>query len=259
MALDSLAADLDLALAAADVADAVTLEHFARVRELVVEQKPDLTPVTEADRATERVVRDHLGRARPDDAVLGEEEGQSGSGVRRWVLDPIDATKNYIRGVPVWATLLALEVDGSPQVGVVSAPALCSRWWAARGLGAFCDGEPISVSEVSGIERAHLAYDSVAEMEEAGRGEAFLSLVRRCWRTRGFGDFWGHVLVAQGAMDAAVEPEVNRWDWSAPSVIVEEAGGRLTTFGGEPLSDRCSIVTTNDRLHDEIVAAFEKG
>ncbi len=256
---DTLSADLELALSLVDAADAVAQDHFARVSDLVVDTKPDLTPVTEADRETERVLREELARARPEDGILGEEQGTTGAGSRRWVLDPIDGTKNFIRGVPVWATLVALEIDESPQVGVVSAPALCARWWAARGQGAFRDGERVSVSGVSAIEQAHLAYDSVPDMEEAGCGEAFLGLVRRCWRTRGLGDFWGHVLVAQGAMDAAVESQVNRWDWAAPSVIVEEAGGRLSTLDGAALSDRCSIVSTNGVLHDQVLAAFGEG
>ncbi len=256
---DTLSADLELALELADAADSVTREHFAHVRDLVVDTKPDLTPVTEADRETERVMRDHLGRSRPEDGIVGEEHGATGSSSRRWVLDPIDGTKNFIRGVPIWATLVALEVDGSPQLGVVSAPALCARWWAVRGGGAFLEGERISVSEVATIGEAHLAYDSVPEMEEVGFGDAFLALLPRCWRTRGVGDFWAHVLVAQGAMDAAVGPEVNRWDWSAPSLIVEEAGGRVTTLEGAALDDRCSILATNGVLHDEILAALEGG
>jgi histidinol-phosphatase len=234
----------------------VTLAHFRR-DDLVVESKADATPVTQADHDAETVVRDALARARPGDAVLGEEHGSSGDARRRWIVDPIDGTKSYARGVPVWATLIALERDGTLAVGVVSAPALGARWWAARGEGAFRDGRPVRVSGVSRLEDAHLAYDSVPDVEAVGLGDSFLALARRCRRTRGFGDFWGHVMVADGSFDIAVETGgLGVWDLAAPLVIVEEAGGRLTDLRGDARADGGDAVTTNGLLHDEVLAAL---
>jgi histidinol-phosphatase len=172
------------------------------------------------------------------------------------VLDPIDGTKNYVRGIPVWATSIALQRAGESVVGVVSAPALGRRWWAARGEGAFADGEAIRVSDVGDLADAQLSYDSVPGFEAHGLGERFLDLARRCWRTRAFGDFWSHVLVAEGALDVAVEPEVSLWDVAAVQVIVEEAGGRFTDLGGAARPDGGSAVSTNGRLHDDVLAAL---
>jgi histidinol-phosphatase len=262
-----LAADLALALELADVADAITLRRF-RAADLVVETKPDLTPVTEADRAVEAQLRAHLARERPGDAVLGEEAGETAAddrdATRRWLIDPIDGTKGYARGLPVWATLVALEVDGNPVVGVVSAPALGARWWAALGLGAFRNGDPIVVSRVGRVEDAHLAYDSVRAFEEEGIGDQFLALARRCWRTRGFGDFWSHVLVADGSIDIAIEVSgrgapLQVWDLAAPMVVVQEAGGRFTDLGGVACADAGNVVATNGLLHEEVLAALRSG
>jgi histidinol-phosphatase len=251
--------DLELAHALADAADVLTMHRF-RARDLVVETKPDLSPVTEADRAVEVMIRDRLGRERPGDAMLGEEFGTTGTGVRRWIVDPIDGTKGYARGIPVWATLIALEVDGTLVVGVVSAPALGSRWSAARGAGARRDGVPIAVSRVARIEDAHLAYDSVDEFEAVGLDAQFLALARRCWRARGFGDFWAHMLVADGSIDIAVEVGgLAVWDLAAIRVVVEEAGGRLTDVAGVPRIDGGDVISTNGRLHDDVVAAFAGG
>jgi len=264
--------DLALALGLADLADVITLARF-RARDLVVDTKPDLTPVTEADRAAEAAIRDHLRVARPGDAVLGEEEGEDageqagaaagatadapGSATRRWIVDPIDGTKGYARGIPVWATLVALEVDGAPVVGVVSAPALGARWWAARGGGAFRDGEPIRVSEVARVEDAHLSYDSVAGFEAIDLDVQLLALARRCWRTRAFGDFWSHVMVADGSLDIAVEVGgLALWDLAAPMVIVQEAGGRFTDLRGAVRADGGDVVATNGLLHDEVLHAL---
>jgi histidinol-phosphatase len=253
---EGLDGDLALALELADLADALTLPRF-RAADLVVETKPDLTPVTEADRAAEDALRERLAADRPSDAVLGEERGGTGDGPRRWVLDPIDGTKNYARGIPVWATLVALEVDGAPVVGVVSAPALGARWWAARGQGAFRDGAPVRVSGVERIEDAHLAYDSVPDFEAEGNAAEFLALARRCWRSRGFGDFWSHVLVADGSIDVAVEVGgLNVWDLAAPMVIVQEAGGTFTDLRGDARADGGDVVSTNGRLHAEVLAAL---
>jgi histidinol-phosphatase len=213
-------ADLSFALELADLADAITTERF-QADDLIVETKPDLSPVTEADRAVEQVLRKRIGEERPGHSVVGEEFGADDPGGTRWILDPIDGTKNYLRGLPVWATLIALEREGRVEVGVVSAPALARRWWAARGDGAFVNGRRIRVSKVADLSDAVLSYASLTSWEQHGLGEQFLTLARSCWRTRGFGDFWSHMLVAEGAADVAVEPEVELWDLAAPQVIVE--------------------------------------
>ena len=248
--------DLDLALALrlADAADAITTARF-RADDLRVETKPDLTPVTESDREVEETLRERIGAERPGDAVLGEEYGATGGGDRRWLLDPIDATKNFVRGVPVWATLIALERSGSVDVGVVSAPALGRRWWAARGGGAFANGDRIAVSDVRVLADAHVGYDDIPAFEDHGMGEQFLDLARRCWRTRGFGDFWQHVLVAEGALDAALEPSVAPWDIAALIVILEEAGGCLTDLSGSARIDGGSVVTSNGLVLDAVLEA----
>jgi histidinol-phosphatase len=173
------------------------------------------------------------------------------------VLDPIDGTKGCARGIAVWATLVALEEDGAPVVGVVSAPALACRWWAARGAGAFRNGAPIRVSRVERIEDAHLAYDAVTDFEAEGLGDAFLALARRCWRTRGFGDFWSHVMVADGSVDIAVEVGGLRvWDLAAPMVVVQEAGGTFTDLRGAARADGGDVLATNGLLHAEVLAAL---
>jgi histidinol-phosphatase len=248
-------ADLSFALRLADLADAVTVERF-RADDLVVETKPDLSPVTEADRAVERLLRKRIGEERPGHGVVGEEFGADQPGSARWILDPIDGTKNYLRGVPVWATLIALEREGRVEVGVVSAPALHRRWWAARGEGAFVNGRRMRVSQVADLADAVLSYASLTSWERHGLGEQFLTLARSCWRTRGFGDFWSHMLVAEGAADLSVEPEVELWDLAAPQVIVEEAGGRFTDLGGTPTPAGGSVVSSNGLLHDRVVTTL---
>jgi histidinol-phosphatase len=233
-----------------------------RAADLVVETKPDLTPVTEADRAVEAMIRARLTDARPGDAVLGEElgaTGTSGTSSRRWIVDPIDGTKGYARGIPVWATLLALEVDAELVAGVVSAPALGARWWGARGVGARRDGTRVAVSQVARLEDAHLAYDSVDAFEAVGLDVEFLALARRCWRARGFGDFWSHMLVADGSIDIAIEVGgLAVWDLAAVKVVVEEAGGRCTDLRGDARIDTGDVISTNGVLHDEVVAAFAR-
>jgi histidinol-phosphatase len=243
--------DLRLALSLADAADAITMHYFQSTT-LAVRTKSDRTPVSEADEAVERAIRERLERERPDDGILGEEFGARGTAARRWIIDPIDATKNYVRGIPVFATLIAL--DG--QAGVVSAPALGRRWWASRGDGAFCNGRSIHVSAIDAVGAAQLCYDDVPGFERAGLGERFLDLARRCARSRGFGDFWSHMLVAEGAAEIAVEPEVAHWDMAAVLVIVEEAGGRFTNLRGEARADGGSGLSTNGLLHDEVLAAI---
>jgi histidinol-phosphatase len=247
-------ADLTLALELADLADSISLPRF-RADHLHVETKPDMTPVTEADRAVEEALRKRLATDRPDDAVVGEEFGAQ-SGRTRWIIDPIDGTKNYVRGVPVWAALIGLEVDGEIVAGVVSAPALGHRWWAARGEGAFADGRRISVSKVAGIGDAFLSHASLEGWSQIGRAAQFDALARKVWRTRGFGDFWQHMMVAEGAVDAAVEPSVEVWDIAALKIIVEEAGGRLTDLTGAARIDGGNAVSSNGLLHDDLVAAL---
>jgi histidinol-phosphatase len=252
----SLDDDLRLALELAGVADGITVPAFRRAG-LHVETKPDRTPVTEADRSVERALRERIAAERPGDAVVGEEFGGTGAGAaRRWFLDPIDGTKNFVRGIPVFATLIALEQEGELVVGVCSAPGLHARWWAARGMGAYESGRRIHVSAVASLDAAQLSYDSLPGFDEHGLGEPFLALARRCARTRGFGDFWSHVLVAEGAVDVAVEPEVKPWDLAPLRVIVEEAGGRFTDLAGTARIDGGSAVSSNDLLHDEVLAAL---
>jgi histidinol-phosphatase len=221
-----------------------------------VETKPDLTPVSEADRAVETALRDRLARERAGDAILGEEYGVTGDGDRRWIVDPIDGTKSYVRGVPAWATLLALEIDGEMVVGVASAPALSRRWWAARGGGAFADGDPIRVSEVRQLEDAHVCAPNERYFEAQGLDAGWRAIARRAWRPVGFADFWGHMLVAEGAADAMIEPILSLWDVAALRPIVEEAGGRLSDLSGDGWADDAPCVTTNGLLHDEVLAAF---
>jgi histidinol-phosphatase len=248
--------DLAFALELADAADDITLARY-RASDLVVETKPDLTPVTEADQAAEKALRARIEAERPRDGVVGEEYGvTTGSGGRRWILDPIDGTKSYVRGIPAWGTLIALERDGEIVVGVVSAPALRRRWWALRGGGAFADGEPIRVSRVSAIEDALLCYTSLPAFEKHGLGEEFRALAARCWEARGFSDYWAHVLVAEGSADVAIEPVMNLWDNAPLQVIVEEAGGRFTDLEGRPRVDGGSAVTTNGLLHEAVLDAL---
>ncbi|HWG01690.1 MAG TPA: histidinol-phosphatase [Trebonia sp.] len=252
--------DLRFAHVLADAADDITTRRF-RALDLRVETKPDLTPVSDADRATEDSVRNLLRRSRPRDAVLGEESGRTGSGPRCWVIDPIDGTKNYIRGVPVWATLIGL-MDGDKVVaGVVSAPALGKRWWAASGGGAWTGRSLARASrcQVSGVAKlsdASFSFSGIGGWAEAGRLDKFMSLTQSVWRTRGYGDFWSHMLVAEGAVDISAEPEVSLWDLAALQVIVQEAGGRFTDFAGVASPDTGSVVCTNGLLHDEVLATL---
>ena len=242
-----------MAVALADTADAITMERF-RARDLVVHTKPDRTPVTEADHAVEEVLRAELGRARPDDGVVGEEYGVTGAGHRRWIVDPIDGTKSFLRGSPPWATLLGLEVDGDLVLGMVSAPALGRRWWATRGGGAYANGEPLQVSAVASLGDALLCHADVLSYEGFGSGPEFDALTRAVWDRRGFGDFWGHMLVAEGIADIMFEPILAIWDVAAVIPIVEEAGGRVTDRRGLRHADGGNAVTTNGILHDEVLA-----
>ncbi len=221
-----MSADLAFGLELADAADAISLPRFGAA-DLRVDRKPDLTPVTDADRAIEHAIRELVAERRAGEGVFGEEEGGEPSGVR-WIVDPIDGTKNFVRGIPVWATLIALARGEELVLGVVSAPALGRRWWAARGEGAYANGSPIRVSAVSQLAdaavSAALASD-LAALEDA------------VWHARGLGDFWQHVLVAEGALDAAVDYPLQLWDYAALVPVVEEAGGRTGfTAGGQFVS-----------------------
>jgi histidinol-phosphatase len=249
--------DLRFAHVLADAADDIATRRF-RALDLQVDTKPDLTPVTDADRAVEEHIRGVLRRSRPRDAVLGEEFGQIGVGPRRWVVDPIDGTKNYVRGVPVWATLIALMMGDEVVAGVVSAPAIGRRWWAARGNGAWTGrslarASRCQVSGVRDLADASLSFSEVTEWEKAGKLEPFLALTRSVWRSRAYGDFWSYMLVAEGAVDIAAEPEVSLWDLAALQVIVEEAGGRFTDLSGVARPDGGSAVATNGHLQDEVL------
>ena len=239
--------DLRFASALADAADAVTTARF-RALDLRVDTKPDLTPVSEADRRAEEVIRELVGASGRGEGVLGEEFGDDGGDVK-WIVDPIDGTTNYVRGVPIWATLLALEREGVVELAFVSAPALGRRWWALRGGGAFADGARCHVSAVSELEHAAISTTSARRMPDGWR-----TIVQRAWSNRGLGDFWQHCLVAEGSLDIACDSVMEIWDYSAPRLLVEEAGGRCTTYAGGTPAKGESFVSSNGVLHDEAVS-----
>ena len=246
--------DLRLAHVLADDADSLTQARF-KALDLHVMSKPDLTPVTEADLAAEESIRRTLSRVRSRDAVLGEEHGSTGHSQRQWIVDPIDGTKNFVRGVPVWATLIALAVDDEVVLGVVSAPQLQRRWWAARGHGAWTGRSLLKasrcqVSDVRRLEDASLSYASLGGWDERGRLDDFLALSRRCWRTRAYGDFWSYMLLAEGAVDLVAEPELKVYDMAALDVVVREAGGRFTSLDGSPGPWGGNALASNGHLHD---------
>jgi histidinol-phosphatase len=253
--------DLALAHMLADTADAISLNRF-RSLNLQVTAKPDLTPVSDADTAVEKALRATLARTRPRDGVFGEEfgatEAPAGPGHRRWIIDPIDGTKNYIRGVPIWATLIALMDGDEAVVGLVSAPALGRRWWAAIGHGAYAGrhataATPIHVSGVHRLADASFCYSSLGSWEETGRLDEMLEIMRRTWRSRAYGDFYGYMLVAEGAVDIMVEPELSLWDLAALVPIVTEAGGAFTDLTGRPGPSGGSAIATNGVLHADIL------
>ena len=239
-------ADLRFAHELADAADAVTMSRF-RAADLRVETKPDLTPVSEADRKTEETIRQLVVQRGLGEGVFGEELGDDAKSTR-WVVDPIDGTRNYVRGVPVWATLLALERDGVVDVAVVSAPALGRRWWASRGDGSHADGSPIRVSQIARLEDCVVSTAGAASMPPG-----WTELSRRVWSERGFGDFWQHCLVAEGAIDVAADPVLELWDYAAIGLLVAEAGGRCSTFTGGSPAPGASFLSTNAALHDDVV------
>lgn len=250
--------DLELALELAQHARNVTMSRY-RALDLMVETKPDRTPVSEADKACEVLLRKEIEAARPSDGIIGEEfAAVNESSHRQWMLDPIDGTRNYIRGVPVWATLIALLEDGEPTVGVVDAPALGRRWWAALGEGAFTqdiDGSvrQISVSRISSLSDASFSYSDHVGWEAHGNGGGLQELLHRAERVRAYGDFWSHMMVAEGVVDFAAEPELNPYDQAALIPVVREAGGRVTAFDGSSAIDGGSSLTTNGVLHDQVL------
>ena len=253
--------DLTLALTLADHADTLTRARFGAL-DLHVDTKPDLTPVTDADRAVETALRNALARDRPHDSILGEEfGGPTTVSARQWIIDPIDGTKNFVRGVPVWASLIALLEDGVPRVGVVSAPALHRRWWAAHGQGAFaavnnCAPRRISVSAVTELSSASLSFSSLSGWAQRGLRDSFLKLTDTVWRVRALGDFWSYCLLAEGAVDIAAEPEVSVWDLAALDILVREAGGEFTNLDGTPGPHGGSAVATNGTLHRTVLTAL---
>lgn len=249
--------DLRLAHVLADNADSITMARF-RAQDLRVSHKPDLTEVTDADTAVEEAIRRTLSSSRPRDAVHGEEGEDTGWGPRRWVLDPIDGTANFVRGVPAWATLIALMVEDKVEVGVVSAPLLGRRWWACTDGGAFTGKSlmsptPMRVSKVNTLTDAFLSYSSLKGWVDAERGLQFGDLMRTVWRTRAFGDFWSHMLVGEGAVDISVEPELALHDMAALDVIVRESGGRATSIDGADGPFGPGFLCTNGLLHDEVL------
>ena len=248
--------DLKLALQLADAADAVTTARFLD-RTLRVDTKPDRTPVTEADLAAEAAMLALLSSERPDDAILSEEAGVSGDSSRQWVLDPIDGTKQFLRGLPSWATLIALREADETTVAVVSAPALGRRWWATLGAGAFSDrGEQLQVSGVGSLADSMLVHAELSAWDSVGGPEPLLELARECWQSRGYGDFWIHCLVAEGAADIAAEPGPSLWDLAAPALIVEEAGGQFSSLNGKQGPNHGSALSTNGLLHSSALTVL---
>ncbi|MEX1079274.1 MAG: histidinol-phosphatase [Homoserinimonas sp.] len=258
----SLDADLAFAQELADTADIISADRF-RSLDLEITTKPDHTPVTDADRAVEQAIRAQLAAGRGDDSIFGEEFGTVGDSSRQWIIDPIDGTANYLRGVPVWSTLIALAIDGVPVVGVVSAPALAKRWWAATGGGAWvrdADGErSIRVSGVSGLADASISYNSIQQWDQHGHLDQLVALSRQVWRTRAYGDMWSYMMLAEGLIDVAGEYDLKPYDMAALVPIVEEAGGRFTSMEGEPGPWHGSALATNSLLHDAVLGVLAGG
>ncbi|MGW4101067.1 histidinol-phosphatase [Mycobacterium sp. NPDC004974] len=254
--MSSVADDMALALELADQADALTMDRFGAL-DLHIETKPDLTPVTDADRGAEEALRASLAAARPEDTVFGEEFGGTTTLTgRQWVIDPIDGTKNFVRGVPVWCTLIALLEDGVPTIGVVSAPALARRWWAGLGQGAFGSfagaTRKLSVSGVTDLASASLSYSDLTTGWEHRR-DRFVELTDAVWRVRAYGDFWSYCMVAEGAVDIACEPEVKLWDIAPLDILIREAGGTFTSIDGATGPHGGSALATNGPLHAAVL------
>lgn len=256
----SLNNDLLLACELADLADAISFDRF-RSNDLEISTKPDRSFVTDADQAVERAIRARIAEARPEDGILGEEYGTEGESTRQWIIDPIDGTANFLRGVPVWATLISLSIDGHPVLGVVSAPAMHTRWWAASGSGAFIqerNEEPrqLRVSGVKDVADASLSFNSIAQWDEAGYLDRLVALTRAVWRDRAYGDMWSYMLLAEGLIDVAGEFDVKPYDLAALVPIVEEAGGRFTSITGERGPWHGSALASNGHLHDAVLEAL---
>jgi histidinol-phosphatase len=249
--------DLSLALALAGNADLISLDRFTAL-DLVVTTKPDRTPVTDADRAVERSIRAGILAARPGDSILGEEYGTEGDSSRQWIIDPIDGTANFLRGVPIWGTLISLAIDGVPVVGVVSAPALGKRWYAATGHGAFAQAhgeEPrrLRVSAVGELADAAISYNSIQGWDGAGYLDELVELSRGVWRARSIGDMWAYMLLAEGSLDVVSEFDLKPYDMAALIPIIEEAGGRFTSVTGDPGPWHGNALASNGVLHDAVL------
>jgi len=253
--------DLKLAFELADTADTITMARY-RAADLAVETKPDLTPVSESDKGVELALRELLGTARPRDTIIGEEFGgveRANEGGRAWVIDPIDGTKSYVRGMDTWTTLIALIEGREVKLGMVSMPALQKRWWAVRGQGAYADGRRIHVSKIDELGNAQFVWSGIEEWDAIGGFDRVVELGRRCWRTRGVGDAWQYMLVAEGAAEIATDPEATLWDLAAVSIVVEEAGGRFTSLDGTAGPGAGSGLATNGPLHGAALAAIGSG
>jgi histidinol-phosphatase len=255
--------DLEFTHKLADAADKISMARFGAM-DLKIETKPDLTPVSDADRSVEEELRKLIANYSPQDSIIGEEFGHDGGGNREWILDPIDGTKNFVRGVPFWGTLIGLRVDGEMTTGMVSAPALGRRWFGALGLGSFLQTKTnsfqserkLQVSKVSKLEDAYLGYSSQDRWEKKSQEEEFEKLLKKVWRARGFGDFIIHMMVAEGSLDLAMEPSLAIWDMAALIPIIREAGGNVTSLNnGDPLIEK-SLVTTNGLLHEQTIRLF---
>lgn len=248
--------DLELAIKLANAADAISLARF-RALDLNIETKPDRSPVTDADRAVELALKEILAAERPEDGIVGEEFGNSGSKNRKWIIDPIDGTANYMRGVPVWASLIALSIDGHAVVSVVSAPAMGKRWWAAPGIAksSEIDGtvRDLKVSNIADLEHASLSYNNLQLWDSYGYLDRLINLSRQVWRTRAYGDFYSYMLLAEGSLDVVAEHDLKLYDIAALVPIVEQAGGTFTAIDGPLTEETSSVLATNGRLHDTVL------
>ncbi|MFM2023797.1 MAG: hypothetical protein RIR89_1189 [Actinomycetota bacterium] len=254
--------DLELALALADAADAISLTRFQAL-DLKIETKPDRTPVTDADQSVERKIRDMISQLAPSDIVIGEEFENTGSSSRAWIVDPIDGTANFLRGLPIWATLIALRIDSTITTSVVSAPAMGRRWWASQGEGAFTrdvDGSvrKLSVSAVSDLSDSYISYNSIQQWQRIGKEKNIENLSQQVWRIRAFGDFLSYMYVAEGAIDAASEPDLKIYDIAALVPIVQEAGGRFTDLTGELSEHSSTVLASNGLIHEAIRAELNR-
>jgi histidinol-phosphatase len=260
--MDTYSEDLEFAFELADLADEISLARFSAL-DLKIDTKPDLSPVTDADMSIERAIKQKLEQLRPSDGVIGEEYGESGTKTRQWIVDPIDGTANFMRGVPVWGTLIALAIDSKPLVSVVSAPALGRRWWASPDAGAFTRElsgvvRRLQVSSISELATSSFSYNSLKGWQQSGYLEQLLSISSKVWRTRAYGDFWSYMLLAEGSVDIVAEHDLKIYDIAALVPIIEQAGGVITGFDGLLNPDTSSILATNGSLHEEITHFLKK-